>query len=310
MKNIVTLTPNPSLDMNTRVKQVMADKKLRCEKPVYEPGGGGINVSRALKKLGTDSLAIYTSGGHQGKYFTQLLENEDIKTNAVNLEEMTRESFMVTEVSSGQQFRFSVPGPKLKKKEWNSILDSLKDNSFKPDFVVASGSIPLGVPDKFYALASSIAGEFGAKFIIDSHGKAMKKAADEGAYILKNNLREFGELVGHEVEDEEAQMKAAKKLVKKGKITAVIVTLGAGGALLVTKEEHIRIHAPTVDIKSRVGAGDSMTAGIVAALAEGKSIREAVVYGVASGSAAVMTPGTELCRKEDVRKLYKSMSNS
>jgi 6-phosphofructokinase 2 len=177
----------------------------------------------------------------------------------------------------------------------------------EPEYLVASGSLPPGVPADFYARVARLGKNRGAKVIIDVSGKAMKSALEEGVYLIKPNVREFRELVGKDIR-EEAQIKAAaQQFVKDGRCELLVISLGAAGALMVSEEVTERILPPTVPIVSKVGAGDSMVAGIVLSLARGKPLRESVLFGVAAGAAAVMTPGTELCRREDAERLYESI---
>ena len=184
-------------------------------------------------------------------------------------------------------------------------LEELPDST---QFLVASGSLPPGAPDDFYAEVTKRAGAKGIKVIVDTSGDALRKAANVGVYLLKPNLRELSALAGkEEVEHEEQQEAIARDLIGKGCVEVLVVSLGAGGVMLVTKDSVRRFRSPSVPIKSKVGAGDSTVGGIVTALARGESIEGAVCYGVAAGAAAVMTPGTELCRKEDVEMLYERM---
>jgi 6-phosphofructokinase 2 len=176
-----------------------------------------------------------------------------------------------------------------------------------PAYLVASGSLPPGVPTDFYARVARIGKERGAKVIVDVSGEALKRALAEGVYLIKPNVREFRELVGKDIK-EEAQIKAeARKMIGSGRCELLVISLGAAGALMVTEEITERILPLTVPIVSKVGAGDSMVAGIVLSLARGRSPGESVIFGVAAGAAAVMTPGTELCRREDAERLFESM---
>jgi 6-phosphofructokinase 2 len=176
-----------------------------------------------------------------------------------------------------------------------------------PDYVAASGSLPPGAPPDFYAQVARVAKKRGAKTIVDVSGKALKEALEEGVFLIKPNVREFRELVGEDIK-EESQIKAeAQKMVKSGRCEVLVISLGAAGALAVSEEFAEHFLPPTVPIVSKVGAGDSMVAGIVLSLARGKPLRESVLFGVAAGTAAVMTPGTELCRREDTERLYEGM---
>jgi 6-phosphofructokinase 2 len=308
MNKIVAFTMNPAVDKSSSVEHVMAERKLRCKPPRFEPGGGGVNVSRAVKKLGGESMLLYPAGGYTGNRLRDLLEEEGITHRPVSIEGTTRESLVVLEESTGQQFRFGMPGPVLKNEEWERCLRELSSIRPQPEYLVASGSLPPGVPPDFYARVARVGKDHGAKVIIDTSGEALKKALKEGVYLIKPNYREFRDLVGQDMK-EESQMEAeAVKMVKSGRCEILVISLGAAGALLVSKEVVERIRPPTVPILSKVGAGDSMVAGTVLSLARGRTPRDAVLFGIAAGTAAVMTPGTELCRKEDTERLYEKMA--
>jgi len=307
MKTIVTITVNPAIDKSSSVAHVTAERKLYCKPPRFEPGGGGVNVSRVIKKLGGESLLLYPVGGLTGKMLQRLLDREGLNHLPFPIEGLIRESLVVMEESTGQQYRFGMPGPEFQEQEWEQFLTALSNMEPAPDYLVASGSLPPGVPTDFYARVARIGKERGAKVIIDVSGEAMKKALMEGVYLIKPNIREFRELVGKDVKGE-AQIKAeAQKMVKSGRCDVLVISLGAAGALAVSEAFAEHILPPTVPIVSKVGAGDSMVAGIVLSLARGNPLRESILFGVAAGSAAVMTPGTELCRREDAERLYESI---
>ena len=307
MKTIVTMTLNPAIDKSASVDQVVAERKLYCKPPRFEPGGGGVNVSRAIKKLGGESLIFHSAGGLTGVRLKELLDQESLNYRPFPIEGMIRESLVILEESTGRQYRFGMPGPALQKAEWEPFLQELAAMEPSPDFVVASGSLPPDVPPDFYARVARIGRKMGAKVIIDVSGEALEAALQEGVFLIKPNVREFRELVGKEIK-EESQIKAeAQKMVKSGRCEVLVISLGAAGALAVAEEFAEHIIPPTVPIVSKVGAGDSMVAGIVLSLARGNPLRESLLFGVAAGSAAVMTPGTELCRREDAERLYESI---
>lgn len=310
MKTIVTLTMNPAIDKSSSVGNVVAERKLYCTAPRFEPGGGGINVCRAIKKLGGESLALYPSGGPTGEMLQFLFDQEGLTHHPVPVKGWLRENLIVLEESTGQQFRFGMPGPELGDEEWQQCLDELSNIKPTPDYVVASGSIPPGVPADFYARVARISKDIGAQVVVDTSGEALHLALKEGVFLIKPNIREFRDLAGQDVK-EEAQIKAAAiRLVESGQSEVVVISLSASGALMVSKDVVEHIVPPTVPIISKVGAGDSMVAGIVLSLARGMSQRDAVRFGIAAGTAAVMTPGTELCRREDTERLYEQMTRS
>lgn len=307
MQRIVTLTMNPSIDLSTSVKYVIAHRKLRCKSLKREPGGGGINVSRVIDRLAGTSIALYPAGGPAGQMLQNLLDQEGIKHHPIPIEGWTRENFTILEEATGQQFRFGMPGPPLYESEWEQCLKEVLNLDPKPDYVVASGSLPPGVPKDFYALLAQRVKMLKSRLMVDTSGEELRFAVEEGVYLLKLNMRELGELAGKEVKNESELEAIAMKIIETRQSEVVVVSLGAAGALVVSKHGNERLRAPTVPIKSKVGAGDSMVGGIVLSLAQGRSIREAVLFGIAAGAAAVMTPGTELCRREDVEQLYRRM---
>jgi 6-phosphofructokinase 2 len=304
MQKIVTLTVNPAIDKSAEIDHVAADRKLRCEAPRHEPGGGGINVSRAIRRLGGNSLALYPAGGTLGQMLDDLLDQEKVNYRSVSIEGMTRENLTVFEKSDGRQFRFGMPGPTLREEEWQCCLDELAKIEPKPAYIIASGSLPPGVPQDFYARVASLGKDSGSRVVVDSSGEALSAAARAGVYLLKPNMRELAHLAGHKIESELEQERVAQDLITNGNAEVVVVSLGAAGALLASAIGLARLRAPTVKIVSKIGAGDSMVAGIVLALVRGENLENAVRFGIAAGAAAVMTPGTELCRREDAEKLY------
>jgi 6-phosphofructokinase 2 len=183
------------------------------------------------------------------------------------------------------------------------------DAEERPDYLVLSGSLPPGVPKDFYAKIAKQAGSGGTKVVLDAAGAPFRSALKQGVFLIKPNLRELNMLFDEGPVGEDRHEAMAKKLVDEGRAQVVVVSLGAAGALMVWQGGSRRFRAPTVKIQSKVGAGDSMVAGIVLGLTRDDSLEDAVRFGVAAGAAAVMTPGTELCRKVDAERLYRQMSS-
>lgn len=305
---IVTHTMNPAIDKSSAVDHVVAERKLRCKPPVFEPGGGGINVSRAISRLGGESLAVYPCGGPPGLLFQQLLETEKLNHHPLAVEAWTRENLMVAEEATGQQYRFGMPGSKLSEKEWKMCMDAVFELDSPPAFIVASGSLPPGVPKDFFARMAKRCLQHDIKLIVDTSGEALLETVKQGLFLIKPNMAELSTLAGQEIEDEYHQESFARSLIDKGKCRYLVISLGAAGVVAASSDGIERIRAPAVNIKSKVGAGDSMVAGITLKLSQGSSFIDAVKYGVAAGTAAVMTPGSELCRLEDVENLYQKIT--
>ncbi len=308
-ESIVTLTLNPTIDKSASIAHVVPERKLRCGPPRYEPGGGGINVSRAVAKLGGASTALYLAGGRSGQRLQDLLDAEGLTHRAIPLESETRENLIIYEEATGQQYRFGMPGPQVDEAARQGVLDALSGGRTPDDFVVVSGSLPPGISKDFLARLASLCRDTGAKLVVDTSGEALAEAVKAGVFLVKPNIDELKTLAGRNRFDDETHLEdLARGIVSDGGSRVVVTSLGAGGAMAVWEDGCERIHAPTVPIQSKVGAGDSMVAGIVLALARGEALLSAVRFGVAAGAAAVMTPGTELCRREDTERLYRKIT--
>lgn len=311
MKKIITLTVNPAIDKSTTVAGIKPNSKLRCAKPVYEAGGGGINVSRVLNELGGTSLCMYMAGGAPKNHLRDMLNDLDILQQVIPISGTVRENLSVTDTITKQQYRFGMPGPMVNESEWKNTLKQLKALLSDGDILVASGSLCPGMPVDFFAQVSRITQKEKATYILDTSGEALLKGAEAGVYLLKPNLGELASLCGLKSISFVELESIAKRFVKNNPCEVLLVSLGAQGAILVTSDILEYIAAPIVHQKSTIGAGDSMVAGIVFALAQGKTLTEMAKYGVACGTAATMTPGTQLCKKKDVEELNKwIISNS
>ncbi len=307
-EGIVTLTMNPAIDVSTSIERVEPTHKLRCEPAHRDPGGGGINVARVLKRFGADVRAVYVAGGATGELLRKLVRREGIDDLVVAEPEETREDFTVFEKTSGRQFRFVMPGPALARATWMAVLDELANLKTPLAFLVASGSLPPGVPAEFFVDVARIATSIGAKFVLDTSGAPLKAALAERPFLIKPNLRELRELTGMALDDETAQLSVARKLIAEGGAEIVALTLGDRGALVATATEAWRAEAPKVEAVSTVGAGDSFLGALVLGLASGETFEAAVRRAIAAGSAALLSPGTELCRPDDVARLARDVA--
>jgi 6-phosphofructokinase 2 len=301
--DIVTLTINPAIDIFVNVARVEPTRKLRCSAPKRDPGGGGINVARVAHRLGRSVAAIYPTGGAIGKLLHRLVQREGIDSLVTPSHVETRENFTAYEKSTGEQYRFVLPGSALHRAEWEAVLDKLTTLPEKPLYVVASGSVPPGVPEDFFAQVARRAKALGAKIVIDTSGPALAAVLDEGVTLIKPNLVELIEFVAAPLDGEAERIAACRALAADGRAEMVALTLGDDGALLVTADRAWRAQPMNIDVVSSVGAGDSFVGGMVAALAAGNELDQAFRVAVAAASAAVLSPGTELCHEEDVKRL-------
>jgi 6-phosphofructokinase 2 len=301
---IRTITLNPAIDKGFKIDRLAPDHKLRCPNPTVEAGGGGINVARCLHRLGAVSQAVFLSGGVGGRLIESLLTAEAIDFIPVSIAGETRESIMINETSTGNQYRIVTEGPLLDEVMASTLPDILLSGVKPSDIVVISGSLPNGLLPDFPAMLSEKISALGGRCIIDAGGQVLKTAIEKGVYLVKPNLQELAALSGVENLELDAVDDAARQLINEGRCQFVVVSLGPAGALWVSRDGEGHVAAPTVKRLSTVGAGDSMVAGIVFALDKGWDIQEAVRWGVACGSATTMQPGTRLFDRADVNRLY------
>jgi 6-phosphofructokinase 2 len=304
MVNIYTLTLAPSLDSATLTPQIYPEGKLRCSAPVFEPGGGGINVARAITFLGGKSTAIFPAGGATGEHLVSLLADEQVPVQTITAHDWTRQNLHVHVETSGEQYRFVMPGAALTEDEFHQLERKVLQIEVGAILVI-SGSLPPGVDvAKLVELIKS-AQQHGIRCVVDSSGDALSAALDVGGIeLVKPNQKELSALVQRELTLPDDVRKAAEEIVRGGKARRVVVSLGPQGALGVDADGSVQVVPPPVKSQSTVGAGDSMVGAMVLKLAENASLDEMVRYGVAAGSAATINQGTRLCSLENTHTIY------
>jgi 6-phosphofructokinase 2 len=307
MKSIVTLTLNPSIDGASEADAVRPIHKVRTTNERYDPGGGGINVARVIQELGGSATALYMAGGPTGALLDDLLARRGIARRRIDIADQTRVSHAIFERSSGYEYRFTPEGPEVREPEWRACLAAVEE--VECDYLVASGSLPRGVPTGFYVEVGRIAARKGARFVVDTSGEALRAVLDEGGiHLVKPSLGELESAVGRRLREPGDEDGAAMSLVESGAAEMVAVTMGHEGALLARKAGAMHLAAPDVAVQSAVGAGDSFLAALVLRLSQDLPVEDAFRWAVAAGTAAVLTPGTELCRRADVERLYEAVA--
>jgi 6-phosphofructokinase 2 len=305
MSRILTLTLNPAVDLACVAGLVEPTKKVRATDEQFDPGGGGINVARVISELGGEALAVLAAGGATGRFLTELLGEIRVENLVVPITGRTRICVAVHEAQTGKEFRFVPEGPVFAESEWRAVLDAVEN--LEASWLVASGSLPRGVPDDFYARLGVIAIRRGWQFVLDASGAALRIALGQGVTLIKPNLVEFEALVGRQVRDPEEQKTAASALARSGAARLVVVSLGAEGAIVANRDRALRLRAPEVVVRSGVGAGDSLVAGMTLALARGLDHEEALAWGLAAGTAAVLSYGTARLRRAEAEALYRQI---
>ncbi|MFD1882195.1 1-phosphofructokinase family hexose kinase [Paracoccus pacificus] len=302
---ILTVTLNPALDISTAVDHVRPDVKLRCDAPAIDPGGGGVNVSRAIAVLGGESTAVVALGGPVGQHIADMLRAVGLPMIAIQAPGDTRQSFAVIDRESRQQYRFVMPGPEWSKADTDRSLDVIA-KAARAGFVVLSGSNPPGVGAEYAARLAERLTRGDAGLIVDTSGAALKAVAEggHGVALLRMDAEEAAGLAGRELTARADTAAFAASLVAAGAAQAVIVARGGDGNIIASGGGAWHAEAAKVEVVSKVGAGDSFVAGFTLGLARGHSPQDALGLGAAMASATCMTPATELCRAEDVERLF------
>jgi 6-phosphofructokinase 2 len=306
MMEIATLTMNPTIDVALEVDRVFSTHKLRGRNELHAPGGGGICVARVFVRLGGNARCYYLSGGPMGVALDGLLDLHQLVRTRIPIAGETRLCTSVFERETGEEYRFLADGPTVNEPEWQACLDALGE--VRCDYLVASGSLPKGVPADFYARVAAAAAARGIPFVLDSSGPALAQVlAGGGVFLVKPSLGELRSLVGEPLVGDDAIASEAAAIVARGEAKHVAVTMGRDGALLANASGILRLPAIPVATASAVGAGDSFLAAMVHALAAGREPVDAFRFGIAAGAAAVLTPGSGLAAAADIRRLYADM---
>jgi len=298
---IRTLTLNPSIDLSSDVDELQPTHKLRTRNERMDAGGGGINVARVLRRLEANVEALFLAGGVTGALLDDLLRRDGVERQRIAIAGDTRLSHTIHECSTGKEYRFVPEGPPVADAELARALEAAAQPC---DYLVASGSLPPSADAGTYArLAAGVTGS-GTQLVLDTSGAELAAAMEAGGiFLVKPSRGELEELAGENLADAAAIVRYASQLVKDGKAKHVAVTLARDGAILVSEEGAFELPAVQVETRSAVGAGDSFVAAMTFGLATGRSLLDAFRLGAAAGAAAALTPGTGLCRPEDVWRL-------
>ena len=308
--SILTITLNPALDVTTSVSSVRPGQKLRCGPPRYDVGGGGVNVSRAIRELGGESRMFVTLGGASGEHYRQLLAATGIDTRIWELQGETRFSLTVMESSTGQQFRFVLPGPEQPPEGTEGLLAELVGTMQDGTrFVVASGRVLPGLPVDLYARLAEAARRQNVRLILDTSGPSLRAALAGRPYLVKMDHYEAQELLGQAIEPVAAAHAVIDDILGRQLAEAVIVTVGEQGAIIATAGQRVQIRPPLVEVVSAVGAGDSFTAALTLGLAKGWPLEVASRYGVAAAASSVTRNATELCHRGQTEVFFEQIAD-
>ncbi|MBA3988608.1 1-phosphofructokinase family hexose kinase [Aliidiomarina maris] len=290
---VVTFTMNPALDLFGRTEHIFDDSKSRCIQTALLPGGGGLNVARNVRRMGSDSFAIFPSGGPNGRYLEQLLKDEQQPYQAIAIDQHTRQNLGITDVGRGVMHHFVFPGPRLSRSELAACVAAICQQH--APWLVLSGSLGEGVEADFYAKIIARVRQQGTRVLLDTSGVALQGSLYQGAYLAKLNRKEFASL-GYPEDASVAELaEQMQDLVAKGAVEVLIVTLNRGGAVLVQRDSQpVYVSAPAVHIVSHVGAGDSFMSALAHQLNQGAPLVQAFRYGVAAALVTVQCEGNQL----------------
>ena len=288
---ILTLTPNPSLDLTYELDELVRGEVQRAESMTVEAGGKGINVTRNLVANGAASRAVAPVGGPSGEQFLSLLESVDVELVRVPVDGAIRMNVSLAE-QDGVGTKINASGSRLSEEDLDRMLERTADAARGATWVAACGSMPPGAPTNLYARVVSLARGAGCRAAVDSSGPPLAAVLEEGPDLIKPNLEELSELVGQELTTFGDVLEAAKE-VRDGGVRTILISLGADGAILLDEEGALHADTPPFTPRSTVGAGDSLLAGFLFAAGDRTGDREAaLVEAVAWGAAAARLPGS------------------
>lgn len=302
---IATVTLNPALDEAISTDELVLGAQNRVALDDLDPGGKGLNASRVIARLGRETVAYGFVAGVTGALLRSWLDDEGVPHDFDDVAGLTRINVMVFEHKSERRTRIYLPGARVEPADLDRLcarLDRIPDARI----AVLGGSVPPGLPVTVYRdLISRLRGR-GIRTIVDASGAALAAALTARPALVKPNVDELGELLGRAPEDDRAILEAAREVRARG-ADAVVVSMGADGAIGVDETGAYRASAVRVEARSTVGSGDSMVAGLAIALSEASGLAEGLRLGAAAGAATAMRPGTQLCRADDVLRLARDV---
>ena len=306
MSRIVTVTLNPALDISVETEAVTPGPKLRCVAPRFDPGGGGVNISRAVALLGGRSLAAVAASGPNGEQVLSLLAEDGVTATPLPAPGPSRMSLAVTQ-ADGAQFRFVLPGPEWTPAACAALEVRMADLVSPGDLLCLSGSGAAGAPADFYLRLARQAKAEGARVLLDTSGAPLAAAAaatDRPVSVLRMDQEEAEGLAGRPLPALADLAAMGRQLTQGGAADTAVIAAGAEGSVLVGPDG-TAWHAapPKVPVLSKVGAGDSFVGALVLSLSRGEAPERALAHGVAAAAAAVQTPGTRLCDPDETRRL-------
>jgi len=303
---IRTITLNPAVDKTVEIDNFKVGNVNRVSTQRVDAGGKGINVSKVIKSLGGESKALGLLAGRNGQFIKSYLDSIEIDNKFIFVNGETRTNIKVIDKINGTNTDINEPGTFIPEEDLQKVELSIFDNLSKDSIVIFSGSVPQGIPKSIYGKWINKAKGLGIKTVLDADGELLKEGIEAGPYMVKPNIHELEKFFNKKLESTEAVIEAAKSLLNYG-INEVVVSLGEDGALFINKEEIILAHGLSVQVKSTVGAGDSMVAALAYSMEKGLKLEETVILSVATSAANVMTSGTQPADINEISGLMKDV---
>ncbi len=294
------------MDYATSIEAVIPGPKLYCKAPRVDPGGGGVNVARAISILGGRAKALVATGGANGQKLRTMLEAESIPLHAVDVGGETRLSFAVTDESSGEQYRFSLPGDTLTGETSEHLIEEIVSQAPRHGLVVLSGGVAPGLADRFPERIRTALEGITRRLVVDTSKGALQWLISQPVaplYVLRFDQMEAERAARRPLADLQESIGFLTNMITRGVAETLVMGLGAEGSLLVTSTARYLCRAPRVPVVSKIGAGDAFVGGFTLSLQRGDSLQDALRWGVSASSATMATEGTGLCREKDVLAL-------
>ncbi|OCL28563.1 1-phosphofructokinase [Orenia metallireducens] len=299
---IITVTLNPAIDKTVELLDFKVGALNRIKSVRKDAGGKGINVSKVIAELDGNTKALGFVGGSNGQFIKDRLTGAGIKHSFTEVEGETRTNLKIIDLATTDETEVNEPGPNISRDDLVNLEENLLNNITKESLVVVAGSLPLGVPEDFYAqLIDKLHGK-GVKVVLDTSGLPLMKALEAKPYLIKPNLDELEKLINKSLKETEEIIGAAKELHQKG-IEIIIVSLGGDGSIVVSEAGVLKIKPPKIEVASSVGAGDTLVGALSLKLSQGEDLKEAIRYATAASANTVMQAGTQICKKDEVEEL-------
>ncbi len=299
---IFTLTLNPAIDQMVRLEEFVPGDANRILASRSDPGGKGINVSRALLELGCESVAMGFAAGVRGRFVEQTLKEHGIYTDFTHIPGQSRTNISILDQKHNVTTTLNEPGPLTEPHHMKTLMRHLKKHLSAGDWLVIGGSVPPGLPPTVYGDVVRMANEAGVKCVLDTEGPPFGHGVSAKPYLVKPNRSEVTRILGHMPKSKDPMLDAADHIHRLG-VEIVVLSQGERGAVMVTSHGAWRAYPPALAANSTIGTGDAMVAGMVAVMSRGGSPEEALRLGSAAGAAAALTVGTQPCRQADVVRL-------